>query len=401
MKLKRNCLGKILMEKTAKKNQRLRAENWLSQQYRTQDNPQQNEKITQRHDKFSIFQPTRTVNPVMSRQVLGVNNTLPLKVAQDGLNPTLRQTITRLITVDSQYRSLDIPYTGNPNDSAKATATNFTIGLTEPLKNVLTLTLESLFIPNTWYTFDPYYRNTCMWILTAASKEKLEEESTIPKATVSWTDPTADISSCNKICITPGTYNTVADLIVEINQDISMCGGHDISGGKLFQVQMINGNVVAPILQFFNFTNNWIKVLFYRNDLTEEYGFEDCSGCAQPVTACPQSMTYRQNLGYYLGFRITENYKSELSIIIEPFINAPGAFTPANQLAAIANLALATAAITQSPPQYKTYSKYIKDAAAYLCNDYSFCGANFMPNIAGGETGSGTCKFRGSTYICT
>ena len=297
------------------------AENWLSQQYRTQNNTQQNDKITQRHDKFDIFQAKRTTNPVMSRQTLGVNNTIPLTVAQDGLNPTLRQTVNRLIAIDSQYRPIDIPYTFGPQNSAYS-ATNFTINLTEPLKNVLSLTLETLYIPSTWYTFDPFYRNTCMWILTSNSSAGLDIDPT--------TGREYDISSCSKICIAPGNYKKPTDLILEINQDISYCGSPDISG---VQAQLVNGLTADPTIQFFNISQQFVKIVFYRQDLANEYTLSanggDCSGCQRPkYSNCSKPMTYRQNLGYYLGFRITtddyvtlNNIKqapSELSTIIRP-----------------------------------------------------------------------------------
>ena len=297
------------------------AEQWLTQQYRTQNNTQQNDKITQRHDKFDIFQAKRTTNPVMSRQTLGVNNTIPLTVAQDGLNPTLRQTVDRLIAIDSQYRPLDIPYSFDPNDFSRS-PTNYTINLTEPLKNVLSLTLETLYIPPTWYTFDPWYRNTCIWILSAATSHGIDIN---PATGVEY-----DISSCSKVCIAPGNYKRATDLIIAINQDISYCGNPDISG---VQAQLVNGLTANPTIQFFNVSDHYVKIIFYREGLQDEYTITanggDCSGCPRPVyTKCPEPMTYHQNLGYYLGFRITEeDYKTingveqcpeELAIEISP-----------------------------------------------------------------------------------
>ena len=235
------------------------AEQWLTQQYRTQNNTQQNDKITQRHDKFDIFQAKRTTNPVMSRQTLGVNNTIPLTVAQDGLNPTLRQTVDRLIAIDSQYRPLDIPYSFDPNDFSRS-PTNYTINLTEPLKNVLSLTLETLYIPPTWYTFDPWYRNTCIWILSAATSHGIDIN---PATGVEY-----DISSCSKVCIAPGNYKRATDLIIAINQDISYCGNPDISG---VQAQLVNGLTANPTIQFFNVSDHYVKIIFYREGLQDEY----------------------------------------------------------------------------------------------------------------------------------
>ena len=59
----------------------------------------------------------------------------------------------------------------------------------------------------------------------------------------------------------------------------------------------------------------------------------DCSGCWDGGTElCPQSMTYRQNLGYYLGFRITDsNNTFELYTIIPPPCTAHGPFNACPQ----------------------------------------------------------------------
>ena len=281
------------------------ANNWLDNQYRTEDNISQNDKITQRDNKINIFQPKRTTNPVMSRQQLGVNNTIPLKVAQDGLNPTLRQTITRYISIDSQYKPLDIPYTFNP--TGPRSSSNFTVNLTESLKNVLSLTIQSVSIPNSTYVFDTWTRNTCFWVLTANTSEALEISG----------NNLEDISSCSKICITPGTYANAIDLVSEINYDISNCGSSDISNNGL-TAQLNNTNIHAPIIQFFNFTNKYIKLLFYREHLENNIwnSIADCSGCNIRPDECLGQMSYQQNLGYYLGFRITNRNINELSVII-------------------------------------------------------------------------------------
>jgi hypothetical protein len=77
-----------------------------------------------------------------------VNTTL-IEYTQDkfGLNPLLKQTITRIISLDSQYRDnkdITIP-------------TKYTLNLSEPLKDVVSLKLESVQIPITWYTVSNSY----------------------------------------------------------------------------------------------------------------------------------------------------------------------------------------------------------------------------------------------------
>lgn len=63
------------------------------------------------------------------------------------INPLLKETITRIISIDSQYR-----------DSKTTTmATNFTFNLSETLNNVLAIRLNSIQIPKTWYTISKSY----------------------------------------------------------------------------------------------------------------------------------------------------------------------------------------------------------------------------------------------------
>ena len=42
----------------------------------------------------------------MNREQLGINNTFDVPVAQDSLNPTLKNTITRFVNLDSQFRQM-------------------------------------------------------------------------------------------------------------------------------------------------------------------------------------------------------------------------------------------------------------------------------------------------------
>lgn len=57
-------------------------------------------------------------------------------------NPLMKETIKRIISIDSQYR----------NKQSNSPSTNFTFNLSEPLKDVVSLSLYSVQIPYTWYT---------------------------------------------------------------------------------------------------------------------------------------------------------------------------------------------------------------------------------------------------------
>lgn len=74
-------------------------------------------------------------------QESSIGYTRPLEYSKGILNPLLKQTTTRVISIDSQYR---------PNKNT--TASDFTFNLSEPLRDVVSLKLYSVQIPNTWYT---------------------------------------------------------------------------------------------------------------------------------------------------------------------------------------------------------------------------------------------------------
>jgi len=68
--------------------------------------------------------------------------TKTLDYSKDKLNPLLKQTIKRIISIDSQYR----------DNRITSPSTNFTFNLSEPLRDVVSLSLYSIQIPYTWYT---------------------------------------------------------------------------------------------------------------------------------------------------------------------------------------------------------------------------------------------------------
>ena len=71
-----------------------------------------------------------------------VGYTRNLAYTRGQLNPLLQQTIKRVISIDSQYR-----------DNKDALSTEFTFHLSDPLKDVVSLSLFRA-IPYTWYTIN-------------------------------------------------------------------------------------------------------------------------------------------------------------------------------------------------------------------------------------------------------
>ena len=75
------------------------------------------------------------------------------------LNPILKQTIKRIISIDSQYRDIKT----NPM------TTSFSFDLSEPLKDVVSLKLYSVQIPYTWYTIPKSYGSNFFYLKGATS----------------------------------------------------------------------------------------------------------------------------------------------------------------------------------------------------------------------------------------
>jgi len=77
-----------------------------------------------------------------------VGYTRELDYSRGKLNPIMKETTKRIISIDSQYRS-----------DKRTFSTDFTFNLSEPLKDVISLRLYSVQIPYTWYTIGKAYGN--------------------------------------------------------------------------------------------------------------------------------------------------------------------------------------------------------------------------------------------------
>ena len=128
-------------------------DNWYENEALQQSDENQDNKITKRKQKIDVY---GNQHVPMNRDQLGVNNTYQLPVAQDSLNPNLKNVISRFVNLDSQFRQY-----GN---GIETSSTDYTCDLSDTLKNVLSIKLYSYQIPYSWYTIDLAYGNTCFWI---------------------------------------------------------------------------------------------------------------------------------------------------------------------------------------------------------------------------------------------
>ena len=78
---------------------------------------------------------------------------LALDYSKDNLNPLLKQTTKRIISIDSQYR-----------ENKSTSSTNFTFNLSNPLRDVVSLKLYSFQLPFTWYTINSNFGSNFFYL---------------------------------------------------------------------------------------------------------------------------------------------------------------------------------------------------------------------------------------------
>jgi hypothetical protein len=139
--------------------------NWFKFQSLPQDDPIQSNKITDRGQKIDVYDNNHMP---MKKEELGVSNTFDVPVVQDKLNPNLENITSRFINLDSQYRQ--------PSGGIESMSTDYTMDLSDPLTDVISLRLYSIQIPYTWYTIDYVYGNTCFWVTNKNNTFKISIE---------------------------------------------------------------------------------------------------------------------------------------------------------------------------------------------------------------------------------
>jgi hypothetical protein len=135
---------------------------WFKYQALPQKNSVQKDKNTDRIQKIDVYDNDHVP---MNREQLGVNNTFNVPVSQDTLNPNLENVTSRFINLDSQFRQA--------SGGSESMSTDYTMDLSDPLTNVLSLRLYAIQIPYTWYTIDYVYGNTCFWVTNAGNTFKI------------------------------------------------------------------------------------------------------------------------------------------------------------------------------------------------------------------------------------
>lgn len=237
---------------------------WYENEYLQQSDEIQSDKITDRKQKVQVYEND---HQPMNREQLGVSNTYNLPVAQDVLNPNLKNVITRLVNLDSQYRQF--------SNGPESGSTDYTLDLSDTLKNVLSIKLFSYQIPYSWYTVDVFYGNTCFWI----TYEKYNVAISIQSGNYNTKQ---FVDALNASFATAGfTFSSTAVSIDEINGKITLNLYQGVFSGEINDETVtftIDGNTV---ITFFDFTGN-----------------------LQCGASCLKGTYLNQSLGWIMGFRV-------------------------------------------------------------------------------------------------
>ena len=245
-------------------------EDRFENEYLKQDDEIQNNKITDRKQKIDVF-GNEHVN--MTRQQLGVNDTFNVSVKQDSLNPNLKNTISRFINLDSQFRQFS---------GINSASTNYTLDLSDTLKNVLSMRLYSYQIPFSWYLIDPIYNNTSFWISNGSDNVPI----TMPAGNYTSTE---FVTTLNNAFINAGFTNFQTIIInnVSINTPVY----YNVNTGKI-TLNLYGATINHDSFNFTVSTNSNITFFDFTSTLY-------CN------TTCVNNNNYfNQTLGWLMGYRV-------------------------------------------------------------------------------------------------
>lgn len=167
---------------------------------------------TDRKQKIDIYDNHHNI---MSQEKLAVQHTP--NVVQGQINPNLKNTITRIVNIDSKYRLSAVPNVKNKkfrdiinHHTSAWSGTDFTLDFNDPLRKVLSFKLYSLQIPYSWYTIDTAYGTSCFVLkhLTTPTENIINGVSGVTLLENSTTRFVA-VDGFNIVRIKPGTNNVV------------------------------------------------------------------------------------------------------------------------------------------------------------------------------------------------
>jgi hypothetical protein len=213
---------------------------------------------------------------------------------KDYINPLLKQTITRVVSIDSQFR----------NNKKTTLSTNFSFNLSDTLRDVVSIRMNSIHIPKTWYTISKSYGANFFYI-----------KGNSPGVNDGLHD--------YQIAIDPGNYNQT-DLIAAVNTSIANLKAANTNidfgnTGITYNSNTCIATMTAYVKSIYNETDYYLNFDYFtypiegqqtgvytsipallgyndqKFDLGTVHSHKDLSGTGHPTVDIPNNGTY---LGY-------------------------------------------------------------------------------------------------------
>jgi hypothetical protein len=205
-------------------------------------------------------------------------------VRRGSINPDMKNTVSRMVNLDSSYRELI--------DTDNAHTDSFTCVLSEPLNNVLSITLYSIELPMSWYNFSEAKGNT-NFTVTLTYHYTIDASSKV-----------SDVVYTGKALIPDGNY-TAAELVAKtievMNTTVLTCPTASPSTITLATTANSGMYKVDASLNPLNGKYTW-SVPGYDDGSNECY-ILDITWYDPTTGQCPTTTTINNNLGWCLGFR--------------------------------------------------------------------------------------------------
>ena len=271
---------------------------WWKNEVLPQKNNVQKDKVTDRVQKIDVYDNGHVP---MNREQLGVNNNFTVPVAQDTLNPNLENITSRFINLDSQFRQA--------SGGSESMSTDYTMDLSDPLTNVLSLRLYAIQIPYTWYTIDYVYGNTCFWVTNVGNTFKIFLEP-------GNYSPTDFCTAVNTAFTTPANFQfSESDCGISWSQAFTYTGSISPTP-SITTFNSNNGKITINLKDWTDPATNTIKTIIQYKDIfnseTDAYftffditGSKTCYECGtNPCGSGSLQHTFNGTLGWLIGFRL-------------------------------------------------------------------------------------------------
>ena len=240
------------------------------------NNPVQNDKITDRVQKIDVYENNYVP---MKQDQLGVSNTKLVDVQQDKLNPTLQNTISRIVTLDSKYRQ-----SANDNNGS---STNYTLDLSEQLVNVLSMKVYTIQVPQSWYSIDTAYGNTFLFVSFYSST-------------------TGALETTVSVSIESGNY-TSSQLVTYLTASFTSAGFSFTSAVPTADTPVyynsINGKITLNLYSG-TYTDSTTGTIYTIDSTTVITFFDPTGELTCSSSGCPSTLAINQTLGWNMGFRV-------------------------------------------------------------------------------------------------